>query len=66
MTRHRYAESGHGPAPQLLNVLVTNSHSAIHDLIADEKELGRRYNTKELLLEYPEIGKYVRWKRRKK
>ena len=38
-------------------------HGAIHDLVPDEKELGRRYNTLEKLMEHPEIGKYVRWKR---
>jgi hypothetical protein len=40
-------------------------HTAIHDLVPDEKELGRHYNTKELLLGHPEIAKYVQWKRRK-
>ncbi len=40
-------------------------HHAIHDLIPDEKELGRSYNTRSLLLNHPEIRKYVRWKRRK-
>ena len=38
-------------------------HQAIHDLIPDEKELGRHYNTKEKLLAHPEIGRYVTWKR---
>ena len=41
-------------------------HSAIHDLIPDEKELGRSYNTKEKLLAHPQVGKYVRWKRKRK
>jgi len=36
---------------------------AIHDLVPDEKKLGRHYNTLEKLLAQPEIGKYVRWKR---
>jgi hypothetical protein len=40
-------------------------HQAIHSLIPDEKDLGRHYNTKPLLLAHPEIRKYVRWKRRK-
>jgi hypothetical protein len=39
-------------------------HRAIHDLAPDEKELGRHYNTLEKLLKHPEIGKFVRWKRR--
>jgi hypothetical protein len=41
-------------------------HSAIHDLIPDEKELGRHYNTKKLLLGHPEIRKYVHWKKKKR
>jgi hypothetical protein len=40
-------------------------HAAIHDLIPDEKELGRSYNTREKLLAHPEIGKYVLWKQRR-
>ncbi len=36
---------------------------AIHDLIPDEKELGRHYSTKETLLAHPEVAKYVAWKR---
>jgi hypothetical protein len=40
-------------------------HSAIHDLIPDEKELGRYYNTKKSLMGHPEIRKFVRWKKRK-
>jgi hypothetical protein len=38
-------------------------HRAIHDLIPDEKELGRDHNTREKLLAHPEVGKFVRWKR---
>ena len=38
-------------------------HHAIHDLVPDEKELGRHVNTLEKLLSHPEIGKYVQWKR---
>jgi hypothetical protein len=38
-------------------------HRAIHDLVPDEKKLGRHYNTLEKLLAHPEIGKFVRWKR---
>lgn len=40
-------------------------HRAIHDLVPDEKELGRHYNTLEKLLAHPEIGKYVQWKRKR-
>ncbi len=38
-------------------------HRAIHDLVPDEKKLGRHYNNLEKLLAHPEIGKFVRWKR---
>ena len=38
-------------------------HQAIHDLVPDEKKLGRHYNTLEKLLAHLEIGKYVQWKR---
>jgi hypothetical protein len=38
-------------------------HRAIHDLIPDEKELGRDYSTREKLLAHPEVGKFVKWKR---
>jgi hypothetical protein len=41
-------------------------HSAIHDLIPDEKELGRHYSTLETLLAHPEIAKFVEWKRRRR
>lgn len=40
-------------------------HAAIHDLIPDEKKLGRHYNTLEKLLAHAEIAKYVAWKRRR-
>ncbi len=38
-------------------------HEAIHDLVPEEKELGRNYYSKELLLSHPQIAEYVRWKR---
>jgi hypothetical protein len=37
-------------------------HAAIHDLIPDEKKLGRFYKTKEKLLAHPEVAKFVKWK----
>ena len=39
--------------------------NAIHDLIPDEKELGRHYYTLERLLDHPGIARYVDWKRKK-
>jgi hypothetical protein len=41
-------------------------HRAIHDLIPEEKELGRHYNSLEKLLAHPEVAKYVAWKRRRR
>jgi hypothetical protein len=38
-------------------------HTAIHDLIPDEKELGRHYNTLEKLSAHPQVAGYVKWKR---
>jgi hypothetical protein len=38
-------------------------HGAIHDLISDEKELGRHYNTMQKLLAHPQLAGYVKWKR---
>ena len=40
-------------------------HHAIHDLVPDEKELGRHYHTLEKLLAHPEVARYVEWKRRR-
>ena len=40
-------------------------HSAIHDLVPDEKELGRHYNTLQKLLAHPEIAKYVAWRKKR-
>ena len=31
------------------------------DFVPDEKDLGRYYNTKKLLLAHPEIAKFVKW-----
>lgn len=41
-------------------------HNAIHDLIPDEKELGRSCNTREALLSHPEFSNYIRWKKSKR
>ena len=40
-------------------------HHAIHDAVPSEKELGRHWNTKELLLSHPQIRKHVEWMRSK-
>ena len=41
-------------------------HKAIHRLIADEKDLGRFYNTVDSLLSNPEVAKFVAWVRKQK
>ncbi len=43
--------------------LCKSCHRAIHDLIPDEKKLGRHYNTRAKLLGHPQVAGYVRWKR---
>ena len=42
--------------------LCKSCHAAVHDLIPDEKEMGRNYDTKEKLLSHPQVANYVRWK----
>ncbi len=42
--------------------LCKSCHSAIHDLIPSEKELGKHYNTLETLLSHPKVANYVKWK----
>ena len=43
--------------------LCKSCHRTIHDLIPDEKELGRHYNTRAKLLDHPQVAGYVKWKR---
>jgi len=38
-------------------------HSAIHDLVPDEKQLGRHHNTLDKLLAHAPVARYVEWKR---
>ena len=40
-------------------------HHSVHDLIPDEKELGRDYFTIELLKSHPAIAKYLAWKQKR-
>ena len=40
-------------------------HHSIHDLIPDEKELGRDFYTIEKLQSHPGIAKYLEWKRKR-
>ena len=40
-------------------------HHAIHEAVPSEKELGRHYNTKELLAAHPFMQKHIAWMRKK-
>lgn len=40
-------------------------HNTLHDLIPDEKEMGKKYNTLDKLLNHDKVAKYVKWKRTK-
>jgi hypothetical protein len=46
--------------------LCRDCHRAIHDMIPDEKELGRDVNTIDKLLTHPEIAKFVDWAKKQK
>ncbi len=45
--------------------LCKSCHQAIHDLIPDEKELGKHYHSLEKLLAHPKLAGYVQWKRKR-
>ena len=51
---------------QVTVAVCRDCHSAIHDLIPDERELGRAYNTLELLQAHPAIEKFLIWVRKQK
>lgn len=36
-------------------------HAAVHRFVPSEKELGRAYNSRELLLGHPDIARFVAW-----
>lgn len=39
-------------------------HQTINQI--DAKELGRQYNTREKLLEHPEVARYVEWRQKRR
>jgi hypothetical protein len=41
--------------------LCGDCHRAVHDLIPDEKALGRHYNTPEKLAAHPKIARFLAW-----
>ena len=46
--------------------LCCDCHESIHKLIPSEKDLGRHYHSLDLLLDHPEISKFVAWIRKQK
>jgi len=47
-----------------INICKYECHREIHNLIK-EKEMGKNYNTKELLLSHPLVNKYITWIKKK-
>lgn len=45
--------------------VCTTCHRTIHELIPDEKQLGRHYHTRAALRAHPELRKYLRWKKKR-
>lgn len=41
-------------------------HDTIHDLIPDEKEIGKKYNSRRKLLSHPQIAGYIKWKKKRR
>jgi len=48
-----------------INICTDDCHTEIHKLI-DEKQMGKFYNTKKLLLTHPKVKKYVKWIQKQK
>ncbi len=46
--------------------LCRECHHAVHDLIPDEKELGRSYHTLEKLLAHGAIAGHIEWVRKRR
>lgn len=38
-------------------------HKTLHDLIPSEKEMGKKYNSKDRLLSHPSVAKYIAWRK---
>ena len=49
---------------QTIDVCQT-CHRMIHELIPDEKELGRHYHTVATIEAHPEMQNYLQWKRKR-
>ena len=46
--------------------LCRDCHRAVHDLVPDEKELGRYYHSIDKLLAHEKLAKFVDWIRKQK
>ena len=46
--------------------LCRDCHSAIHDLVPNEKELGRHFHSIEALRKHPPIAKFLTWVRKQR
>lgn len=51
---------------QVTIAVCGDCHRAIHDLVPDEKDLGRYFNTLDALQTHPQIGKYLAWIKKRK
>lgn len=41
--------------------LCRQCHTAVHQFVTREKDLGRHYNTPEALMAHEKIGPFIRW-----
>ena len=48
-----------------LAMLCECCHDEVHRLIPNEVELGKEFNTVELLLTHPQVSKYAEWRARR-
>ena len=42
-------------------MVCKDCHKTIHQSVPNEKELGKHYNTKELILEHTDIKRFIEW-----
>jgi len=47
-----------------IDICKEDCHKQIH-LLIPEKEMGKYYNTKDKLLNHPEVRKYIKWLKNK-
>lgn len=48
-----------------INICTNDCHRYIHEIMT-EKQMGKFYNTKKLLLTHPKVKKYVKWIQKQK